>query len=141
MLRSILAVVAGFAVTALLVMISDPIIMLLMPGAIQTMPGGEMVPSAPYYIANLIAGTLSAVVGGFVMAVIARQAIMKHLYWLIGVLVAFGIVSAATGGALVPLWYSVLVIALGIIGYYLGVRLYLARRGQEPAPASMADAP
>jgi hypothetical protein len=141
MLRSIAAVAAGFLATAVLVTVFDALLMAVVPQWFVD-PAAPTVPllTLPGTVVNLTAGTVGAVIGGYLMALIARQNLMKHLYWLIGVLVLFGLLSATMDAGMgLPLWYSVLVVVLGIAGYYLGVRLYIARRGEAEAPPTPAE--
>lgn len=138
MLRSILAIVAGFLVTAVLVVVTDAVMAMLVPSLYpDMMAGGRPTPTG--LLINLAYGTLYAVIGGFVMALIARRNLMKHLYWLIGVLVVFGLLNGAMYAAIMPWWYSVGVVVLGIVGYWIGVKLYMRSRGEEAA--SIAEAP
>jgi hypothetical protein len=90
-------------------------------------------PTVPGMAISLAFGTLSAILGGYVLGVIARRDVMRHLYALSALLVVFGLVSAAMYGGQVPLSYSLLVVALGLAGYYLGAQLYLRRAGGSPA--------
>lgn len=137
--RSALAIAAGFTVTALLVTFTDLLVARLAPQLYPDVTRGAQ-PTATGLALNLAYGTLYAVLGGFVMALIARRQVMKHLYWLIAVLVVFGVISALQYAGVMPPWYSVAVVALGIVGYWLGAQAYLRTRGEGPAE-SAGEAP
>jgi hypothetical protein len=136
MLRSIAAVVAGFLVTGLLVSLSDALIMVVAP---QLFPPPPAAPPLASMLISITYGTLYAILGGYVMAVIARQQLMKHLYWLIGLLIVFGILSAFAYAVVLPWWYNVAVVVMGIVGYYIGVQLYAKRHGEATLETSAVD--
>lgn len=130
MLRSIAAVAAGFLVTAILVIATDAVMQRLAPDLFPTpVPGQPIALTTGGVLVNFAYAFAFAIVGGYVMAWIARRAVMRHLAWLLGLLVVFGVASAFMYAGLLPWWYEPLVVILGVIGYYLGARLYLTRHG------------
>jgi hypothetical protein len=140
MLRSILAVLAGFLTPAILVSITDLLMASIAPGLFPTPAPGQPYQVTPLgAVINLSYGTAFAVLGADLMAAIAQRNLRQHMYWLIGLLVLFGLASAAMYAGLLPLWYSLAVVALGIVGIVLGVRLYASRHAAEPE--ALAEAP
>ena len=97
-------------------------------------PGGPVELTVAGVVVNFAYAFVYAIVGGFVMAWIARTRIMAHLAWLLGLMVLFGVVSWYMYRGLLPWWYEPLVVILGVAGYYLGARLYLNRRAGSPEP-------
>ncbi len=142
MLRSAAAVIGGFVVTAVLIMITDAVMQMLLPSLFPVPPAGQ-----PYQVTmggvvlNFTYAFLYAIVGGFVMAWIARRNIMKHLYWLLGLMVVFGVISAVMYAGVLPVWYEPLVVVLGVAGFYLGAWLYLRQRGEEHEGAGAEATP
>ena len=124
MLRSILAVLGGFATMAVIVMVTTAIAAAaLIPGGMQAM----MTPGAPlprrYLTVNLLCSALAAFVGGFVTVRLAPATPFYHgiaLALLMGVL---GVISARQAGDRQPRWYQVVLCtvmpAVALVGAYV----------------------
>lgn len=131
MLRSIAAVLGGFVLTAVLILITDGLMGMLLPSLFPTPTAGQ-----PYelttggVILNFSYAFLYAIAGGYFMAWIARRQIKKHLYWLLGLMVVFGVISAFMYLGILPWWYEPVVVVVGVAGFTLGARLYLSRVGE-----------
>jgi hypothetical protein len=124
MIRSIAAIVVGFMTPAILVTITDALMMQLAPQWFPNVYEGAE-PTSTGLVVNLLYGTVFAVLGGWLMARIAGHDIRRHLTWLLVVLVAFGGLSAYMSRDLLPLWYGAMLVVLGAAGYYAGAMLYL----------------
>jgi hypothetical protein len=141
--RSIAAVAVAFFTPAILVTITDAIVGRLLPELFpQPAPGQPYQVTPTGAVLNLTYGTIFAMLGGYLLAAIAKRDLMKHFYWLVGLMVVFGLVSMMAYAGQLPMWYSVVVVVLGIIGYYIGLRIYQASRGgSEPAEVTEPDEP
>ena len=129
MLKSILGIAVGFLTPAVLVTLTDQLMMSVAPGLFpDVMAGADPTPVG--MAVNLAYGTVYAVIGGWLMAVIVQRDVMRHLKWLLGLLVVFGAVSLVMSQGILPTWYSVLLVVLGAAGYYAGVTLYLRGRSE-----------
>ena len=107
MLHSLLAVLAGFAAMAVLVILSTAIAAtLLVPGGMSaTATGAGSLPRA-YLMVNLGCSALAAFVGGAVTARIASGSPLWHGAALAAVMVAMSILSARQARGTQPRWYQ-----------------------------------
>src|SRR6266849_268701 len=122
MLRSILAVIVGFVLAMVLAFGTDALLVLALPG---TFSPDRPTPTA-FLILILGYVFFYSVVGGYVTAVVAGRAEMKHSLALGVILMALGIVSvlwavlipadASHAGEQPPLWWAVCCIALALPG-------------------------
>ena len=120
MIRSIVAVIAGYTVMAVLVMLGFGLIKKLMPEAFPT-PAAFPVTGVALIIIGL--GLIAAIVGGFVSAWIAGQKKLRHGIILGVVVLVLGIISALVSPVEQPLWYNASIILAGVIGVILGAVL------------------
>ncbi|MDX1624163.1 MAG: hypothetical protein R3199_09290 [Gemmatimonadota bacterium] len=136
MLRSVVAVVAGFVViTAVVIAFTFALSALLYPGRPMDAP---VEPSATWLVLNLVYSLMAALVGGWVAAWIANRSPFAHavaLAVLLAVVTLAGSIgggepAAPSGG---PAWYPYLVALLGILGVLLGGRLAIPA-GKGPGP-------
>ncbi len=137
MIRSVLAVLAGFVVTAAASMGTDVLLMSLMPAALAK-EGPDSVPVLLGVAAYCLA---YAALGGYVAAVIARRAEVRHALALgltflaVGVTLSLG--AAASGGAgpkPLPLWYWV--VSMGLVVPATGLGGYLRARQRKASSTS-----
>lgn len=128
MLRSIGAVIAGFVVMAITVMIGTfRLSALLLSGATRSggaLPPGRVVPPA-YLTANLVLSFLAAVLGSWVTTLIAGSAPMTHAAALAALVFVMGLVSARQAGSAghhagQPTWYPWVITTIGIAGVLAG---------------------
>lgn len=134
MLRSLFAVLAGFIVATVLVLLSTAIsVRALLPPA---GPGAMPDPTIAYLLVNLCLGAMSATAGGWIAAWMAGRAALGHGMALGTVLLLLGFASAAltsdgTKGSQ-PGWYLYAMATLGWGGATLGG---LLRAGSEEGKA------
>lgn len=133
MLRSMLAVIAGFAGMTVLVMVgSVAIAAAMIPGGLRgmrdRMQRGEMpLPSARIYATNLVMSLIAAIVGGWITLRLAPSSPTNHLIALSVVVLLMGVVSAfAPGGAQQARWYKLLIPVVGAAGVMASGMLFPA---------------
>jgi len=128
-IRSIVAVVAGFAAMAVLVMAGSMAWMMLrVPGGMkamrETMRSGDaaaMPAPPPAYLAfNLTLSLFAAMLGGWVTAGMAPNAPVGHRITLGAVIVVMALASARKPGSPgQPAWYKVVIPIVGLAGVAL----------------------
>lgn len=133
MLRSVAAVVAGFATMSVLVMVGTMAAMaMLVPGGLRAMrqmagPGAAEAmpaPSTRYYAMNIALSLVAAAVGGWITTRIALDATTGHLLALGILIVVMGLVSAfGPGNNRQPSWYKLLIPVAGLAGVALSALL------------------
>ena len=124
MLRSILAVLGGFATMAVIVMATTALAAAaLIPGGMQTMmtPGRPL--PARYLTANLVGSALAAFIGGFVTVRLAPDKPFVHGIALALLMCVMGVLSARQAGDRQPRWYQVVLCtvmpAVALVGAYI----------------------
>lgn len=120
MIRSILAVVAGFVVVVAGVMVASW-------GVAWVLGVEEGAPSTAYLVLNVTGSALSAVAGGFTAAVIAGRRGFIHALALALILVVLGVVEGGADYLGRPSWYPVAIGILGPLGALLGGLIARAR--------------
>lgn len=120
-LWSVVAVVAGFVVMAVVVMISSIAAakvfdLPLRPAADAPAPA----PSRPYLAVNLTTGLIAAIVGGAVTGCLAHRNIMLHAMALALLVAGMGVLSARTPQPGQPAWYGLIITAIGAVGALIG---------------------
>jgi hypothetical protein len=122
MLRSILAVVVGYVVMAVVVMIGVAGLTVAFPEYAQA-PQTGVVPTIPMVL-ELVWGFASAIVGGIVVARIARRSPRRHAAVLAAIVLLLGAVYGLTMdlGPL-PTWFRVALPPVGAIGVLIGGRI------------------
>jgi hypothetical protein len=125
MLRSIMAVIAGYATMAVLVMVGTiAIIAAFVPGgmnAMRAMRTGTSAtlpaPTTRYLIMNLVLSFVAAVLGGWMTSRIATHAVGGHLIALSVVIVLLSVLSAfGRGSNLQPTYYKFVIPLVGVAG-------------------------
>ncbi len=120
MLRSILAVVAGYIVIAAVTMLTT-VLAALAAGVPLEMPGPDSPPPPAAYLAGNIAGSaLAAVLGGVAAARIALRHRRGHAFALAALVFVLGVTYALTSAGPAPAWYFWLLPVLGALGVSLG---------------------
>ena len=107
-MRSVLAVVAGFLVMAVIVMIGTAVaarVILRQPLSTIRTGSSEPLP-LEYLAANLSASAIAALCGGFLTAAIAGRSPLAHGLALAVVIVLMSILSMKQAGASQPRWYQ-----------------------------------
>jgi hypothetical protein len=122
MARSVLAVIAGYILMAVLVMAAGMLLTTLFPAAF-TGPGGKPgLPGFGWYALNLAYSFVFAFAGGHTCARLARRAEMAHAIALAALLGIMGLVSIATyaGQTPVPAWWTAGQVVAGVLGVLAG---------------------
>lgn len=127
MLRTIAAVLAGFATAAALVMISTAILVALMLG------DWSGPPTPAYMVANLVASALAALLGGWLAAFLGRRQPLHHGFYLAVVILLLSLLGGdGSASDLQPTWYvrTLMVVAplSALLGGWLRAR-QVARAG------------
>src|SRR5262245_64250672 len=126
MLRSILAVVAGYLTLLLGVTTLFSFIVFVILRADLGSPE-SFHPPAWLLWAEIISAPLIATLGGYVCAWIAKRRQMRHALVLVAVVAVMGVVSAMREiGSERPLWTSITVTLLACAAIPLGARLRIA---------------
>jgi hypothetical protein len=127
MLRSIGAVIAGFAAMAIVVVVGvAAAARMFIPGDAPSAGSGSAMPqlTSSYMVANIAVSVIAAVLGGYLTARIGLRAPMAHGMAL-GILVVVMGIATALGSPNdgQPGWYRVALPLLGLTGVLLGATL------------------
>lgn len=143
MLRSIGAVVAGFVVLMVLVMLGDVVMGQLLP---DLFPEGQPAPTGAYLL-TMVSGTIYGIIAGYLTGLIARRRQVAHalviaaILWLVQLATIFATRGAmATEMAQPPAWYLWGMPIIGTLGLWLGAWLQ-ARGAGKQAPAAPEASP
>jgi hypothetical protein len=136
MLRSILAVVAGFVVTAVLAISADAVLVRLVPDAFG--PGGRT-ESIPILLVIQAYVAAAAIFGCWLAARLAPHSPMRHALVLGALGLAFNVAGSLAQWDITPAWYHALAWALVMPYAWLGGRLREIQIERAAAP-SMAPA-
>lgn len=120
MLRSVLAIAAGYITMVLLIVLLFLFLGIVFPAAF---PQPGVFPSMGWVMFILLFGFVAAVVGAIVTIAITRGPRLKHIHLLALVVLFFGLVTLATNIDTQPLWYLAAQIVVGIAGVYVGGHL------------------
>jgi hypothetical protein len=132
MLRSILAVIAGSVVWMVTALGMDAILMSLWP---QWFVEGGKVESVPLLLFTMCYALLFGVLGGYVTAVIARRAEVKHALALGILQLLMGIAATIKFWDTAPAWYHIAFLTLLVPAILLGGWLRANRRHKLGAGA------
>ena len=121
-IRSILAVIAGYAALVLGVGVFLAFLLFLFPGAFPSEPGPYTGP-AWILLLELAFSGLVAIGGGYLCGLVAGRAELKHALVLVGLMTVLGLVSAMFEAGLKPLWSSLAMPVVGGLGVILGAKL------------------
>jgi hypothetical protein len=127
MWRSILAVVVGYLVMAVAVMVLFAI----------AFRAPDQKPTVGFMVFAVGYGFVAAIAGGYVTAAIARRAPLAHAAALAVVSAAMGLVSLITSGGREPVWFLGANVVAMIAGVLLGGAMRARRSGAgggTPAP-------
>lgn len=114
MLRSVLAVVAGYLVTVVVVVLYFAIavaILGLEPN--KTPPTNVMVIS-------IFVSFVAAIIGGLTAAGLAKSEPFQHAFFLLVVGLAMGLVSMALSDGREPFWYQLAIQVVMVVGILIG---------------------
>ena len=125
MLKSVLAIVAGWVLTVALVMLSMAVLAIIFYGGFAVdIPEGETM-SSSFVFANLATSFIAAMAGGYLTAHLAPRAGLIHA----GILAAINLVLSipmVLAGALdsQPSWYPLAIAIIGVIGVVDGAFIW-----------------
>ena len=124
MIRSVLAVLAGYLGTSLLVLVLFGTLGAFWP---QVFADRTMTPPPSMMAVTLFFSLVAAIAGGFLTASVARRAELAHVLALMGLMVVMWVVSipSARGQAT---GYRLALLVIGPLGAWLGGRLGIARK-------------
>jgi hypothetical protein len=133
MIRSIGAVLAGYAAMAVVVVLATKLAVKLM--SLQAPPGGMPAPTGGYLVVNLLYSFAAALLGGWITARLAASSPLGHAAALAGFALLMAVVSSLAGPQAQgqPAWYPWVIGLLGAAGVLAGG--WLRAAGQLPAQA------
>jgi hypothetical protein len=119
MVRSILAIILGFAIIGVFVTATDQLFALALPGF-------EQLPVKPdkYYLISLVTSSLYSVIGGWTCAWIAKRNIRQHAIALVILGELAGIAALVALWNIVPHYYTLLLLVLYPPAVMLGAKIY-----------------
>lgn len=127
MLRSILAVLAGYVVMVAIVVAATYALQQIEPG--WFLIGAPL--TAGYLAVNIAYSLLAALTGGYLVARLAKQAHLKHVYALATLSLAMAVLSAFASGGDQPVWYRIFLAVMMPMVVIAGGRLRV--RPMQPA--------
>ena len=116
MLHAFLALLAGFATMAALVMIVTALLSKLTPDWVST----DGKPQPGYMFVNLGYSFLAAATGGYVTAIVAAANPLVHVLALGIIVLALAGLSALQLKGKQPVWYQLMLVALSPLGVLAG---------------------
>ncbi len=117
MVKSIIAVVAGYAAMAILVIITT-----MLAAAFLLNDPNEV--TSAYLVVNLILSLISAVVGGWITAKLAPNNKKRHVQILAGLIIVLGLLSLTQTLIGQPVWYPWVIMLIGAGGALYGGKYY-----------------
>jgi hypothetical protein len=120
-LRAFLALAAGFATMALLVIVMTALLMRMVP----SWTGAEGKPQPGYAFVNLGYSFLAAAAGGYVTAWAAAANPLIHVLALGMVVLALAALSALQSRGKQPIWYALTLVAISPMGVLAGGLVWL----------------
>ena len=129
MVRSIIALVGGFAIMAFLVFV----LTIAVAAAFGVTDGA---PTTPYIVANLMLSAGSALAGGYATAALAPSRAFAHSIGLSVMVLAMALSTLGHPAAGQPSWYPAAIAAIGPLFALAGggVRLWQRRAAVHPRP-------
>ena len=121
MLRTILAVFAGYVTMAVLVVIATTMAAKRMLGATDSNSAAGLRPTPAYLAVNLTYSFLFAVAGGFVTSALAPSAHRPAIHGLLAFVALMSVISIfQTKNSPQPKWYGPVLLVLALAGVILG---------------------
>lgn len=115
-LRAFIALLAGFATMAVLVMVITALLTKLTPSWV----GDRGKPEPGYIFVNIAYSFLAAVAGGYVTAWVAKANPLYHAATLGMVVLAMAALSALQSRGEQPIWYQLTLVAIAPLGVLAG---------------------
>jgi hypothetical protein len=122
MLRSVLAVLAGYLTMVVAVTGTLGFLFLVLNDAFPQTPGPYTGP-AYVLVIELFVALLAATCGGYVCALVARRKPLHHAAALVGLMLVLGAVSLVGEAGLKPLWSTLSIVLLSPLGVLAGAWL------------------
>ena len=116
MLRAFLALAAGFAVMAALVIVITALLTRLTPSWVDE----QARPRFDYVVVNLGYSLLAAAAGGYVTAWVAAANPLVHVLVLGIIVLALSALSALQSRGKQPIWYQLALVAISPLGVLAG---------------------
>jgi hypothetical protein len=129
MMHSIIAIIAGFATMALLVIISTAAATRLMLGSAMSDTSAR--PTGAYLAVNLSYSLVFAALGGYISAAIATRAPLMHALILAGFVLLMGLMSLPQSWGKQPKWYSITICLVSPICVIAGGLLRSIQQGGQ----------
>ena len=130
MVRSVIAVVVGYAVLAAATMAKFAAMQALFPWALPA-PGEDVFSSTFWLVTILLSDVALMIVAGYVTAAVARHAEVGHTVALGGVMVVLGLVSMFVNWLQGPLWYQVVLVSIAVPAAVTGGSLRSQQRADQ----------
>ena len=127
MIRSILSVLAGFALWTVLSLASNAALAAAVPGAFREDGSTD---SVGMLLLILVLSVVFSVIAGYVTALLAREKTKQHALALGLALLAVGIFVQIQYWDVMPVWYHLSFLALLVPGVLLGARTQRSRNAQ-----------
>ena len=127
MIRSILSVLAGFALWTVLSLASNAALAAAAPGAFREDGSTD---SVGMLLLILVLSVVFSVIAGYVTALLAREKTKQHALALGLALLAVGIFVQIQYWDVMPVWYHLSFLALLVPGVLLGARTQRSRYAQ-----------
>ena len=124
-LHAFLALLAGYATMAALVMAMTALLVRLTPSWV----GGQGRPRPGYVVVNLGYSFLAAAAGGYVTAWVAVANPLYHVLVLAIIVLVLAALSALQSRGQQPIWYQLALVVAGPLGVMAGGLLRLRIRG------------
>ncbi|MCC6144724.1 MAG: hypothetical protein IT368_13035 [Candidatus Hydrogenedentes bacterium] len=119
MIRSAVAIVGGYAVIAVIVILSSWTMMAASPEFREAANAGHVLIGGPLFII-MASSLIAALLGGAVTAAIAARARMVHVLVLAVIVLALAAYSFTRAGSVQPVWYQAFLAAAGPLGVLAG---------------------
>ncbi|NIM49022.1 MAG: hypothetical protein GTN62_04230 [Gemmatimonadales bacterium] len=126
MARSVFAVIAGYLVMGIAIMV----LMVLWPQA------SRVLSSTGFMLLNITARFVAAVIAGYITGLVARQAELKHAAALVVFATVLALINFLLASSREPLWYQLANFMAMVLGVLWGGYLRAARRARAAARAA-----
>lgn len=125
MLRTILVVLAGYIVTAIIVMVFF--------FAVLGLEGidAEKTPPANLLVISLFVSFVAAIMGGLTTACLAKKDPFRHAVYLIVFGLAMGLIGMAMQDGREPFWYQLAVQVILVVGVMIGGQWIVIRQEKK----------
>jgi hypothetical protein len=132
--RTIVSVIAGYALVALLAIVTDQVAALMIPGF------EKMVTPPPYYFyTTLVTDTLYAFVAGYLCAVIARMHTRRSTIGLVVLGEVIGIATQVAFWKVIPHWFALALLVTFPLAVWYGSKLRSRKNEYSAPPDSLAQ--